>query len=68
MPGDAVSGASSATAWWIDGLNWLCAIGFAFATLYWIARSVGVRREPSRRGSVCCARRPWQQAWRSCSP
>lgn len=57
MPGDAVSGASSATAWWIDGLNWLCAIGFAFATLYWIARSVGVRREPiqTRIGVLCQA-------------
>lgn len=57
MPGDTSSAAASATPWWIDGLNWVCAAGFTFATLYWIARSIGVRRESlqSRIGVFCQA-------------
>lgn len=57
MPGDTVSGVSSATPWWVDGLNWICTAGFAFATLYWMARSIGARRDSlqTRIGVLCQA-------------
>jgi len=53
MPGDSLSG----TPWWIDAINWLCTVGFAFAALYWIARSIGARRESmhARVGVLCQA-------------
>jgi len=57
MPGDALPDVSPVAPWWIDGLNWVCTVGFAFATLYWVARSIGVRRDSlqARIGVLCQA-------------
>lgn len=57
MPGDALPDVSAETPWWVDGLNWVCTVGFAFATLYWVARCIGARRDPlqTRIGVLCQA-------------